>query len=275
MAHSPPSDCEVGKWHQTLFFFNIFFVSRCCPLLLQNIYSVQVSLAELKIDNILYEHSFAMDEEYWRIVNDKLYSVVREGRHKLAWNGPNENAFEDELQILRPQFKPLVWGLGSAVAVFISFRLKGKLLRSGTTSSGHLNNSQKAKMEELKSGLSIPSDILLSALVGCSSTLFLTDTNQLKAEVAKVPLVKGRSFVSDELCSDFISEFERVSSKEATSLDKSLQTFIMNCQKRKKVENHLKNQMDYSDDNETYVSIPNPGVQYILSGIEKSGEEKE
>lgn len=49
-------------------------------------------------------HVFKMDDDYWRIVNDKLYSTISKGRNALSWNGPNRDEYEDELRLLRPHF---------------------------------------------------------------------------------------------------------------------------------------------------------------------------
>ena len=191
-------------------------------------------------------------EEYWHIVNDKLYSSVREGRHKKSWNGPDQDKYAEELLIIRPNFKPIIWGFGSAVCVFISFRLgkSGRFIRSGNgyQFSRNVNpvetqGTVASKKKELQQGLSLPTDLFLSTLIGCSATLFLTDFDQMKKDMEVIPLVKGKSFICDELCSDFISVYTNSSHKSET-LDTSLKTFIMNCQQRQQVENQLRRQMD-------------------------------
>ena len=135
-------------------------------------------------------------KEYWRILNQKIYAVVKEGRHKQAWQGPNEENYKEELSILRPHFKSVVWGFGSAVAVFLSLRLSGskrfmsfvnsgfnlKRLRESPPAVDKLgyNSSREKKMKELQSGLSIPIDFFLSTLIGGSVVLFLSDFDKIK-----------------------------------------------------------------------------------------------
>ena len=219
-------------------------------------------------------------DDYWRILNEKLYSVGKEGRHKLAWNGPNEGQYRNELVILRPHFKPIVWGFGSAVSLFLSFRVSGNkriasIVKSvfayGSKSNGVGGSTRDDTVQKLRGGLSIPTDLFLSTLIGCSVTLFLTDFKQLKFDLEQLPLVAGKSFVSEELCSDFISLYQE-SNRNSTSeiIDQSLQHFILNCQKRIEVENHLKNQVVHTKSNdEKSISIPSPGVEYLLEQIVK------
>ena len=66
-------------------------------------------------------------DEYWRIINDKFFTVVKESRNRKAWNGPSESQYEGELAVLRPHFvNTVLWGAGSAIACFLSFRVSRK-----------------------------------------------------------------------------------------------------------------------------------------------------
>ncbi len=52
-------------------------------------------------------------DEYWRIINDKFYSIVKDGRHSKVWHGTNGSEYQGELAILRPHFVDTVlWGTG-------------------------------------------------------------------------------------------------------------------------------------------------------------------
>ena len=135
------------------------------------------------------------------------------------------------------------------------------------------HSTRENKIKELESVLSIPIDLFLSTLIGGSVILFLSDFDRIKTDVERVPLVKGRSFVADELCSDFILQYNESSERlkdNDSSLDQSLIHFISNCQKRNLVENHIRKQMDYLEGEEENVPIPSPGVQYHLDRINKT-----
>lgn len=226
-------------------------------------------------------------EDYWQIVNCKIYSVVKDGVHKKAWNGPNEEKYKQELSILRPHFRPVVWGFGSALAVFASFRASGsvrfmaaarsvfgwnrssnRMMDNPTNSS---NSQRLDKIATLQRGFSIPVDLFLSTLIGCSVSLFLTDPNKLKKDLERIPLVSGKSLVSDELCSDFIAQYQQYEKSDQIILDEALKNFIFNCQKRIDVETYLKKQKD-NFDNEIN-SIPSSGVEYLWGQINRDGND--
>jgi hypothetical protein len=83
---------------------------------------------------------------------------------------------------------------------------RGNLSKAKTGAYLFENLQKKKPKQQASDALSIPIDILLSSLlVGASTALFLTDEVKMqKNDLANIPLVKGRSLVSEELCSDFI-----------------------------------------------------------------------
>mmetsp|Transcript_19828 Transcript_19828/g.22964 ORF Transcript_19828/g.22964 Transcript_19828/m.22964 type:complete len:229 (+) Transcript_19828:114-800(+) len=219
---------------------------------------------------------------FWKILNDKMYTAAIEGRHKRSWNGPNKNDYEPELARLRPHFKPIVWGVCSAISLFVSFRINrvGGFTRAADNGrfiwEWKSTKTMQHTKQQVKEGLaSLPSDFLLSALMGSSISFFLSDFSKMEADIQIVPLVKGRSFISDELCTDFITKYNRIPPQQwgkSTNSDKyssTFKSFVMNCQKRKVVEDHLKQKQN----NQIYVeqgvgiSIPSPGVDYQLALI--------
>jgi hypothetical protein len=60
--------------------------------------------------------------------------------------------------------------------------------------------------------ISTLSDIVVSALLGCSITLFLIDKEKLKKDLVRIPLLDGKSHIAEELCPDFMAEYERIPS---------------------------------------------------------------
>jgi hypothetical protein len=132
----------------------------------------------------------------------------------------------------------------------------------------------RTSKQRVSDALSIPIDILLSSLlVGASTALFLTDEVKMqKNDLANIPLVKGRSLVSEELCSDFIREYNRLPKQlwssgkndaENLSLN-AIGNFVGNCQKRNRLVLHRRND---GLELEEARKIPDPGVLQNLSDI--------
>jgi len=95
----------------------------------------------------------------------------------------------------------------------------------------------------------------------------------MQNDLADIPLVKGRSLVSDELCTDFIKEYNNMppqiwtskNAAESTSMQ-AIKTFIENCNKRERlVSDRQKNGMDFKE----AAKIPSPGVPHHIPGINR------
>ena len=175
--------------------------------------------------------------------------------------------------------------MGSAFSVFLSFRLSANKAFMNVARHGPFYKHPKLKRDvmtklnagenaakQLNEGLSsMPVDLFLATMIGCSVTMFLADLPKMKNDLAKIPLVKGRSLVSDELCHEFISLSKPQDSEIS---DKSLQDFVLNCQKRIKAEDYLKTtQADCFNNEGTNFSIPYPGVEGVLHQLEKNDEQ--
>ena len=183
---------------------------------------------------------------------------------------------------LKPHFKPFIWGIGTTVALFATFRISKNTgsLRKG--SKGYqFDNLQKSKTrkEKLSDATSIPTDILLSMIVGVSSALFLTDEEKIKDDLSQMPLVQGRSLVSEELCTDFIKEYRKISpqmwtSKEAngSSSMQAIKSFVNNCQKRETLVDYRNKELKLLNREDAEI-IPSPGVLEHLSRIEVASKE--
>jgi hypothetical protein len=174
---------------------------------------------------------------------------------------------------LKPHYKPFIWGVCTTVALFASFRISKftGALSKAKTGAYQFENLQKKPKQQASDALSIPIDILLSLLVGASTALFLTDEVKMQNDLANIPLVKGRSLVSEELCSDFIREYNRLPKQswssgndaENRSLN-AIGNFVGNCQKRNRLVLHRRND---GLELEEALKIPDPGVLQNLSDI--------
>ena len=174
------------------------------------------------------------------------------------------------------------------MTLFASFRVSkftGSLRK--TTSGAYQFEKLHGKKVEggnkpkqtLSNALSIPIDILLSLLVGSSAALFLTDEVKMRNDLANIPLVEGRSLVSDELCPDFIKEYHSKprntlenSSKSDQMALRAIKTFVHNCEERDRLVTYRQKllSMDRSDAS----NIPTPGVLHHLGSIDKDKADK-
>jgi hypothetical protein len=204
--------------------------------------------------------------------------------------------YDSELKILKPHFKPVMWGIGTTMTLFFSFRVsrhtgkifirkKGFSFERVHVAKPGTNVQKKEKMKE--DLLSIPMDILLSFIVGCSTALFLTDEKKLYRDIAKVPLVEGRSSFSDDLCTDFIRQYNQVPRDFWTSrvdeerservIDEygSLRMFqqvTLNCKKRQIIENHMRKERGRAKNDPIHLPYSVPMIMKKMPNFDEQSE---
>ena len=126
-------------------------------------------------------------------------------------------------------------------------------------------------------------DALLSLMVAASVSMAYTDADKLRRELVEIPLVTGRSLVSDTLCDDITAELQKVQQEDlpvysrlqqllddqragrsdtpqtpAAFYLESIQHFTENCQRRRAMEKRIRQEQGL--DNRDSVDIPPPGV---------------
>ena len=226
----------------------------------------------------------AVVQSFFDVFQDRFQSVMKEGHHKKAWEN-NSKEYSSELEVLRKHLTPLICGAGTGIMLFTTFRVSkftGKFLgfdsknrrlvfenleRKRLMKAHHkgLAHERRTKIDETSS---ILTDLLLSVLAGISATMFLFDAGKAEQDAAMIPLVEGRSLVSDELCSAFILEHEKYEKKIWTGKQADnypsigyLNQFVMNCKKRQNVEKYLRSR---SQSNlSPHPPIPSPGVRIL------------
>lgn len=102
-----------------------------------------------------------------------------------------------------------------------------------------------------------------SLVVAAYTTSYFTDEEFMLKQVARAPLVQGRSAVSDGFCKDISREYYAYHSQEywnqvQSPYLKHLGTFVQNCQRRASMEANIRQERGLSVN--TPVSIPPPGV---------------
>lgn len=111
-------------------------------------------------------------------------------------------------------------------------------------------------------------DTTLSLFVGANVSWVMTDKEQIRNILTEVPLVDGRSVISDELCMDAITAHNKLpkqfwtkdrdpNNPNTTTLN-LIHTFVRNCGKRMSYEKDLRMQQGLPPN--APVSIPVPGV---------------
>lgn len=121
-------------------------------------------------------------------------------------------------------------------------------------------------------------DTVLSVMVGANVSMVYTDKSAIRQQIAELPLVPGKSLVSDALCDEMIRElrsvtreknpaYERLSkmnrdpTSEGTAASFFLEgivQFCQNCERRRYLEKTIREQSGLQA-TET-VTIPSPGV---------------
>jgi len=110
-------------------------------------------------------------------------------------------------------------------------------------------------------------DASFSMATGTCVWLVSLDKEKMFQTTADIPLMEGKSNISDSLCGDFIQEYNNIrpafwDEYKDDSLT-YLQNFIQNCQKRQAYERQLKREMMIDETTES-ISLPTKVPQDIL-----------
>ena len=123
-------------------------------------------------------------------------------------------------------------------------------------------------MRTIKFGL----DVFVSMSIAMYGSIYFTDKHKLMNDLSNIPLVEGRSLISDELCDDFIDVYKAIPKRiwdkydgKSEPLD-AISQFVKNCLRRKIVEKELLEEkkafgsFGIDGDDDKHVDIPSPGV---------------
>jgi len=123
-------------------------------------------------------------------------------------------------------------------------------------------------------------DVSLSLFIGNNTTRKMTELAKLEECVSRVPLVQGRSVLSEELCGDFIRAYDITKTRgfdwsnenHNSNTLTNIERFVKNCHARQNYEQDLRRSQGLSS--EDPVTIPPPGVpQDYESSIALAGFE--
>lgn len=128
-------------------------------------------------------------------------------------------------------------------------------------------------------GVRLMLDTFVSMSIGAYASIYFTDTTKMMEKFEKIPLVEGRSLLSEQLCHDFTKEFKSYgkqfwnSRHHAMTTDNSndnrgggeggefrelIQGFVANCRRREIYEKDIRQEQGLGANDE--VIVPTPGV---------------
>ena len=129
--------------------------------------------------------------------------------------------------------------------------------------AGQTNFQESSKMKPL----SLLFDALLSTAMAGTVWIMATDKEKVFKTASELPLVQGKSDVSDALCDDFIAHYETIrpdfwqdysGESGAESGLRAISDFVANCKKRQAFERILRREAGLGPSDP--VSIPSGGV---------------
>jgi len=197
--------------------------------------------------------------------------------------------------------KGMLSGLACFAFLRISPRLISNYLRRRVAGGGDINNSSASKNPFQQSssssgykfdsfpassqneerpglifrGVRLMLDTFVSMSIGAYASIYFTDTNKMMEKFEKIPLVEGRSLLSEQLCHDFTKEFKSYGKQfwngrhHAMTTDNSdngggeggefrelIQGFVANCRRREIYEKDIRQEQGLGANDEVIVSSP-------------------
>eukprot|EP00571_Detonula_confervacea_P017461 CAMPEP_0172303498 /NCGR_PEP_ID=MMETSP1058-20130122/5027_1 /TAXON_ID=83371 /ORGANISM="Detonula confervacea, Strain CCMP 353" /LENGTH=302 /DNA_ID=CAMNT_0013014335 /DNA_START=20 /DNA_END=928 /DNA_ORIENTATION=- len=246
---------------------------------------------------------------FTRIVKEKFTSLADDG-NGAKMNQINDRykqpEFDAEKLILNEMnnmglYKGVMCGLSCFVFLRFSPNTISRILRrragAGTETQGPVNpfksqasgykfDTPAAQQNPVRPGLlfrtvRLALDTFVSLSVGSYASLYFLDRDKMMKQFSEIPLIEGRSLLSEELCGDFTKEFQKFDSqiwnKNHPSLSggghttddgqsdfrNTIQGFVANCRRRAICEEELRTERGLRGSD--VVAIPSPGVPRDIS----------
>jgi len=129
-------------------------------------------------------------------------------------------------------------------------------------------------------------DIFVSGMMAMYMSAIWTDKKRLLSETAELPLVEGRSLISDELCTDFMKQYATIPQdtwrkyRGTSDALTAIESFVVNCHKRQMFERSLRHERGLQPGGSAedyHPTIPSPGVprdlDVVLTDIGRGGDD--
>jgi len=160
------------------------------------------------------------------------------------------------------------------------YNTRGNMHNTGTSSGGYafdqpgMGAAAPRRPGLLFRTVRLGLDLAVSVSMAMYGSAYFTDKEKLMRDMSAIPLVQGRSLISDELCPDFIDVYRGIPQKtwkkyegKSEALD-AISGFVMNCMRRRVVEKEIMEQnrsFDPDAEQVEHVEIPSPGVSSDIS----------
>jgi len=180
----------------------------------------------------------------------------------------NSNASEGEKDIIYKVLnKGIVWGFTGGIASMLVIRFGPRYLAKRLFPVSNIREQLPPQPEVVKVGFSYYLGAAVDAAMGIIWGGLIwygtTPRKYIYQQTAEIPLLAGRSHISDALCADSIRYYQESPKELWIRYGKhpdvyGWQKFIESCQKRQHFEQQLREELGYAEDQP--VDIPEPGV---------------
>jgi hypothetical protein len=222
---------------------------------------------------------------FWRAGASGLAKLIDDA--PSTWKGPEQRFYRAEKELIVEHASPFYWGAVVSGVLFLTFRVSGSrrfiqfreaYFRKGPTAhkepanvkaeevqrrwQSYLDKQTEEKEAVIRSSLSLPTDIIVSIMCGCSSAAILFDTAKFQKDLVRAPLLPGKSLVHTHICHYAVKAYadceqldSNVFSEVKDPLLRTFQAFAMNCTTRSDI---IERRRAFGDDRPDV--IPYPGL---------------
>ena len=199
---------------------------------------------------------------FWRFGASGLVKLIDHA--PSTWKGPEQRFYRVEKELIVEHATPFYWGAVVSGVLFLTFRVSGSrrfiqfrenFFRRRPTAHreptnvkseeahrrwrSYIDRQTEEKEEIIRSSLSLPTDIIVSLMCGCSSAAILFDTAKFQKDLVRAPLLPGKSLVHSYVCRDVVQAYadceqldSDVFSEAKDPLLRTFNAFAMNCKNR-------------------------------------------
>lgn len=199
---------------------------------------------------------------FWKVGAGGLAKLI--DRAPSTWKGPEQRFYRAEKELIVEHASPFYYGTVVSGILFLTFRVSGsrrfiqfreRYIRRDPTARKEPTNANSEKMQRrwqsyldkqaeekeeiIRSSLSLPTDIIVSLMCGCSSAAILFDTAKFQKDLVRAPLLPGKSLVYTYMCHDVVQAYADYAELDMDMFSdakdpilRTFQGFAMNCANR-------------------------------------------
>lgn len=128
-------------------------------------------------------------------------------------------------------------------------------------------------------------DSVLSLMMAASVSMAYTDTDHIRQQLVELPLLQGRSLTADTLCDDIVQELQKIKEEQNPAYQRlsklnrldqktpasfyleAIEEFCQNCQRRRYVEQQLRQEQGLKDNEPVAIPkrVPSNGPRLLLT----------